>query len=311
MPTLITFNSFPNSQGTNDASSGNTNVSGKHEIDFYQNEERKRQRTVPLREAIQQESFYFDEYERSPYCVNERRPYCVIINGGNDTVSSSGDNKVSKEIKNYKKKICPTPGCGKTVQIRGHCRAHDPQGKSTCNHTGCKNYSYTAGFCRRHTDTPKCAEEGCNNKAYCRHYCQRHGGNPKRQTCKVPICSNKVVAGGHCKRHIPEHRCKEPGCHNQMQARGYCRKHDPSYGKNCKEANCNSILYARGRCKKHDDLYGGKRKVRIVSWSDTWKENILYSFGSLPPEPHHFETYNRTIVPDQLLPYLTTSNCTW
>ena len=187
---------------------------------------------------------------------------------GNNHKVSSGNRKIDVDQNGESSKrqrkgtqICSTPGCGKVVRCRGHCKEHDPKGSySTCKHTGCKNYTYKGEYCEKHhPNTLRCAKVGCNSVAQGGKYCYKH--DPTRQKCKASDCKNKVNARFLCKKHDPTyHKCKKDNCKNQAQARGYCRKHDPNIGV-CKEADCSAIQYSRrGRCKKHDDMYGGKKK---------------------------------------------------
>ena len=196
MPTLINLESPPNVQGTNVASN---NI--KRKIAFYQNEERKRQRTVLVGETVPT----IICFERSVASTSQS---CVFISSGNDKVS--GDPKVSEEISKKKGpgRMCPTPGCRKTVQNRGHCREHDPQDKCRCNHTGCKNYMAFGKYCRRHT-------------------------NALDKQCKEKDCKNQVQARGFCRMHDPcrKRECKEANCVYLVRARGRCNKHDEMHGK--------------------------------------------------------------------------------
>jgi hypothetical protein len=195
MPTLIFIDSSPNAQGINVASD-NDKVSGKHKIDVDRNESSKRHKeegeTMP-------KSIYFD------HLVASSRNQCWPCSG-----ISSGSNckEVSKEKKGYELKICPTPGCGRQAQIRGHCRVHDPEEGYICKHTGCSNACrYKGTYCRIHSSTDE---------------------KNRLKKCKMPECSNQVHARGLCKRHDPSYaQCMKGNCNNKVQIRGFCRKHDP------------------------------------------------------------------------------------
>ena len=179
-------------------------------------------------------------------------------------MSSSSNHKGSKEKRRYE--ICPTPGCGRQAQSRGHCRVHDPQKGYICKHTGCsKACSRVGTYCRIHsTDKnsfPKmCQMPECSNQAHARGLCKRH--DPSYEQCIKEHCrlQAKVASRGFCRKHDPMYKkCMKDNCNNQVQSRGFCTKHDPNW-KKCKEDNCNCPVRARGRCRKHDKMYREKEK---------------------------------------------------
>ena len=237
MPTLIYIDSSPNAQEGIDVASDNDKVSGKRKIDVDQNESTKRQsreegETMP-------KSIYIDHLEASS------RNQCWPCSG----ISSDSNHKeVSKEKKGpekkrREKKMCPTPGCTRLGQIRGHCKKHDPEGGYICKHTGCSN------ICR-----------------YKGTHCGIHSTLDERyrlKKCKIPGCWNQKHARGLCKRHDPLYaKCKKDNCFLQAKlatTRGFCSKHDPHWNK-CQEDNCDNTMRARGRCRKHDKIYREKEK---------------------------------------------------
>ena len=270
MPTSIFIDSSPNAQGINVASD-NDKVSGKRKIDVDRNERSKRHKE-----------------EGVDHLVTSSRSQCWPCGISSD----SNHHKVSKEKKRPEKKICPTPGCDRQAQVRGHCKVHDPEGGYICKRTGCSKACRQKGtHCRSHASTAdeenrlkKCKMPECSNLAHARGLCRRHdpsyaqcmkdncflqakvaGGfcrkhDPMYQKCMKGNCNNQVQSRGFCRKHDPMYKkCMKENCNNQVQCRGFCSKHDP-YWKKCKEENCNFIVRARGRCRKHDKMYGKKKK---------------------------------------------------
>jgi hypothetical protein len=193
MPTLIHVDSSPDAPEivTNVASG---NVSNKRKIYDDQNEKRNTKTDRKEGETMLQ-SVYFEQLP-----ATSRKSQCWPCD-----MSSSSNHKGSKE-KRYE--ICPTPGCGRKAQIRGHCRVYNLQGNYTCQHTGCSKACRRVGtYCRIHAtdeNTPRCAKMGCNSiTVQTRKFCYEH--DDKRKKCNIPECSNQAHARGICKRHDPRY----------------------------------------------------------------------------------------------------------
>ncbi|ETV95870.1 hypothetical protein H310_10909 [Aphanomyces invadans] len=160
------------------------------------------------------------------------------------TADTDGDDDLTCDSYNSRRKLCAMAGCGRNVRSKGFCKSHG--GGKQCMMADCQKEAQNGNYCIGHGGGKCCKVFNCSNAAQSQGLCKAHGGGAR---CKFDHCDRSSQGGGFCRSHGGGKRCDEPGCTKGAQRGNKCAKHGGC--RTCTVGDCVRTDRGGGLCELH------------------------------------------------------------